>query len=37
MVPDQLETERLRIESKHAAHEKLVEEYRKKKRIATSE
>ena len=36
MVHDQLETERLRIELKHAAHKKLVEEYRAKKQLAAS-
>ena len=34
MVPDQLEKERIRTESKHTAHEKLVQEYRRKKQIS---
>ena len=36
MVHDQLETARLRIELKRAAHKKLVEEYRTKKQLAAS-
>ena len=36
MVHDQLETERLRIELKRAAHKKLVEEYKAKKQLAAS-
>ena len=36
MIADQLETERLRIESKRAAHEKLVEEYSRKKHLSGS-
>ena len=36
MVHDQLETERLRIKLKRAAHKKLVDEYRTKKQLAAS-
>ena len=35
MVHDQLQAERL-IKLKHAAHKKLVEEYRRKKQLAAS-
>ena len=34
MVPDQLEKERIRTESKCTTHEKLVQEYRRKKQIS---
>ena len=37
MVPDQLEKEMIRTESKHTAHKKLVQEYKRKKQISSSQ